>query len=400
MSTTTLEKLRGERETLVTELEALMAADDFNPADQTYVEARSRAEGLDTKIAAIVEFNQRRAAANEIDAISVRAKKVEDLSKATRESPDSIGDAWVRSKAYEDYRYAPRGTSGRVTLPFDAVLQTRAPILTSTFAGLIRPDRIDPSGQPAQQTPLLDLISRVRVNANSVEWIYYPSGAPLGTVTAEGSAKTEAAVTPSLKTVSLDTIASWAQYSRQFGEDAPGLVDFLNANLSRGILDKREALAAAALTGDASIPVTANTTGTLLQGIRRAIASVQTAGYKPNAVALNPQDYAGIDIELLGKIVMGVGSGPQQGMQYWGVVPIPVGAVPSGTAFVGDFTTAMVELVRSEVQVYTTDSHASTFTSNVLTTLVECRTKPIVHRAEALTKVSGTVSVAAAGAGK
>ena len=80
----------------------------------------------------------------------------------------------------------------------------------------------------------------MRVTGNSVEWVFFPAAAPLGTVTAEGVAKTEAAITPSLKTVTLDTIASWAQYSRQFGEDAPGLVDFLNASLARGITDKME----------------------------------------------------------------------------------------------------------------------------------------------------------------
>jgi len=388
MSTSTLERLREERDTLIADIEALQDSEDFNPDDGTYTEARSRAESLDTKIRALVEHQQRRNAANEIDAMSVRKKEV--VEKRNKEAAEgvSLGELWVRSKSYEDYSQAPRGTSGRVTAPFEAI-QKRAPILTNTFDGLIQADRIQPSTAPSSQTPLLDVISRVGVTSNSVEWIFYSAAAPLGVITPEGQPKTEAAITPVLKTVTLNTIASWAQYSRQFGEDAPGLVDFLNASLARGINDKREAEVARVLTTDTDIPVTTNT-GTLLEGIRLAIGNIQDAGYSPQIIALNPADYAQLDISLMG---MTLGGASINGT-FWGVRPVPVGAITTGTAFVGDFSTGMVELVRREVSVYTTDSHASTFVSNVLTTLVEARTVPIVHRPEALTKVTGTVAAA------
>jgi HK97 family phage major capsid protein len=305
----------------------------------------------------------------------------------------TIGEAWVESDAYRQYMQTPKGNSASISY------ETRALIKLDSFSGVVPKERIAPSAPPVQQTPLIDLISSLRVSQNSIEWVFFPAAAPLGTVTAEGAPKTEAAITPTIQTVTLDTIASWAQYSRQFGEDQPGLVDFLNASLARGIMDKREAAAAAALVA-ATIPVTTNTSGTLLQGIRRAVGTVQAAGYRPNAVALNPADYASLDLEVLGRTF----NGPTVGSQFWGITPIPVGALASGTAYVGDFTTGMVELVRNDVQVYTTDSDitgagstaASAFRSNILTTLVEARTKPIVQRPEALTKVAGTVTLLAA----
>ena len=396
MSDTLLTKYRDQRAELASEIEAAMSGDTFDPADKTFVEARSRAEDLDAKIKTITEWQQSRASANAVDAVAVRTSAAREELEVRETRPATIGDAWVRSSAYANYMNTPKGTSAPVSVSWDTVMQTRAVITTGTFAGLLQPDRIAPSSPPMAQTPLLDNMSQIRVNSNSVEWIFYPAQAPLGTVTAEGSPKTEGAIAPVLQTVTLNTVASWAQYSRQFGEDGPGLVDFLNEALGRGINDKREALAAAELVGDTSIPDIPNTGGTLLQGIRRAIAGVQDAGYMPSVVVLNPQDYADIDIELLGKIVMGVGTGPQQGAQFWGVTPIPVGAIPVGTAFVGDLRTAMAELVRSDVSVYTTDSDiigagasaASAFRSNVLTTLVEARTAPIVHRAEAMAKVT------------
>jgi len=388
---TVLTDLRDQRDTIVGELDALMANPEFDPKDPVIVENRSKVENMDARIQSIVDWEARKTASMKIDSIALRHREDQKEKEAQKlEMVPTIGEAWTRSKAYEEYKLLPRGTSGRVSMPFDAFMQQdRAPILTSTFPGLIQATRIAPSQAPARQTPLLDLIARVSVSSGAVEWVHYPAAAPLGTVTAEGTAKTEAAILPVLKTVTLDTIASWAQYSRQFGEDAPGLVQFLNAALARGILDKREALAAAALIADATIPVTTNTGGTLLEGIRLAIGSVQTAGYQPQAAVINPADYAALDIDVFQATLRG----PTVNPNFWGIIPVPVGAVASGTAFVGDFSAAMVELVRNDVQVFTTDSHASTFISNVLTTLVEARAKAIVQRPEALTKVSGTVVV-------
>lgn len=309
----------------------------------------------------------------------------------------SVGDLWTKSEQYADYGQRLRGNSEVLKVPFDS-LEQRAIILTSTVAGGIQKQRIAPSSAPTAATPLSDLVGTVPVTSNAVEWVFFPAAAPLGTVTAEGAQKTEAALTISVQTVTLDTIASWAKYTRQFAADGPALAAFIDEALSRGINDKIEALIAAELTSNVTIPVTTNTSGTLLQGIRRAIGTVQAAGFGPQAVVLNPQDYASLDLDVLVRTL----NGPQINANFWGVTPVAVGAVPSGTAFVGDFSTGMKWLQRQDVTVYTTDSDisgagataASDFRANVLTTLAEGRGKAIVHRPEALAKVTGTVTAA------
>ena len=309
----------------------------------------------------------------------------------------SIGDLWTSSEQHHDYMARPRGNSGILSVPFDSI-ETRATLLTTTFAGVLPKDRIAPSTAPTAATPLLSLVNTIQVSGNSVEWVFYPAAAPLGTITAEGALKTEAAVTLTLQTVTLDTIASWAKYSRQFASDGPGLVDFINNALSRGIRDKMEALTAAELTGNANIPVVTNTGGTLLAGIRRAIGAVQTAGFVPQAAVVNPSDLAVLDLSVMTTTF----NGPVTNGSFWGVQVVPVGAVPSGTAVVGDFNTGMAWLQRQDVTVYTTDSDisgagataASDFRSNILTTLAESRGKAITHRPEALAKVTGTVVLA------
>lgn len=379
-----LEKLRKERTTLIGEIEALMSAEDFDPQDKTLVEARSKADALDTKIKSIVEFEQSRAAANEVDAMSLRARTTASAGTADEVEYRSIGEAYVRSRAYADYLQSPRGTSGRVTV--DANTMFRAPITSTTFnlTDAVRiPDRRD--AEP--RLPLLDVIPRIPVAGNSVEWVIYPPAPEAGVVT-EGSVKPEAVLAPELTTASLEIVAHYVQYTRNVLEDDAALMAYINSSLRQGVLKKIASQAAAVLNAETGfLDGTYPSGGTLLGGIRSAIGLVQTQGYDPDVVVLNPADYADLDISLLGQSVVNTGTGPQIGGTYWGVRPIPAAAVPVGTAYVGDFSTAMALLMRSEVAVYTTDSHASTFTSNVLTTLAETRAKAIVHQPNAVAKV-------------
>ena len=60
-----LQQLRSKRDELITQIDGLTSADDFDPSDKDFVEARSQAEALDSKIKAITELQASRAAAND-----------------------------------------------------------------------------------------------------------------------------------------------------------------------------------------------------------------------------------------------------------------------------------------------------------------------------------------------
>jgi len=399
MSISVLDKLRSDRDALTDEIDALVSADDFDPSDPVLTEARSKIEGLDSRIQSIVDWEGRKAASNKVDSLALRHREEKQESEKRDNTVLSIGEAWTRSKAYADYLQAPRGSSGRITQPFAALMesQRRAVLKTDAFPGIIEKTRISPSTAPTQQTPFLDLIPQIGVSTGSVEWVFFPAAAPIAGKVPEGTPKPEAVVAPTLKTVTLNMLAHWVQYSRQFAEDSGALLTYLNQALARGVMDKRELEAIAALIAPGAVPAVPNT-GTLLEGIRLGISAVQAAGYRPDAIVANPGDLAQLDISLLGQTL----NGPVISQGFWGVQAIPVGAVPSGTAYVGQFSVGMAELVRTEVSTYTTDSDilpdgSSAFRANVLTTIVEARTAPIVHRAEAIVSVPGTV-VAAEGA--
>jgi HK97 family phage major capsid protein len=398
-------KLVSERDSLATQIaqmaeQAAREERGLTDSENASIDSmQARVESIDVELRRFKGFQQAVSNFTVLDDAAAETRQVEAGAAAPVEWR-SAGDLWVNSPQWQDYAQRPRGNSGLLTVPATSLVETRANILTTTYAGVLPKDRIAPPAPPRAQTPLTSLVNTITVAQNSVEWVFYPAAAPLGTITAEGALKTEASVTLTVQTVTLDTIASWAKYSRQFAADGPGLVDFINNALARGINDKREALIATELTTNANIPATTNTSGSLMAGIRRAMATIQAAGYVPEAIAMNPQDYAVLDAQVFLNTLLG----PQVNGSYWGVRVVPVGAIASGTAFVGDFNTGMAWLQRQDVTVYTTDSDisgagataASDFRSNILTTLAEARGKAIVPRPEALTKVSGTVVVPAA----
>ena len=57
----------------------------------------------------------------------------------------------------------------------------------------------------------------------------------------------------------------------------------------------------------------------LLAAIRVGIGTVQAAGYAPNAVLLNPADWADLDIAVMGATL----ARPDGRQTFWGLRPIP-----------------------------------------------------------------------------
>jgi hypothetical protein len=240
---------------------------------------------------------------------------------------------------------------------------------------------------PAIPTPLLDTMPSITVSQNGIEVVVWQKVAGGAAIVPEKGAKPSAEYGPVVTPSTLDTIAVYTQLTRQMTEDAPAVRDTINNELRREVLLKAEA--AAALVA-ASLP-TADGDGDLLAGIRVGIATVQGAGYNPNAALINPADWAALDIAVIGGTLLG----PTIQSNYWGLRLISSPAQPAGTVTVGDFAAGVQHYVRSGVSLYITDSHADTFLSNVFTLLAERRTKTVVTRPAALCEVTaGTAPVA------
>jgi hypothetical protein len=182
--------------------------------------------------------------------------------------------------------------------------------------------------------------------------------------------------------VTLDMVAVWTQATRQALDDIPMMRSLIDQELVRSVLRKFEELATTAITSATLPTATAPAEGgTLMGAIRYGVAKVQVAGWNPNAVAVNPDDAASIDIAALAL--------PGLVNPFWGLRVVPVPGLTAGSAIVGDFSNGAVTFERSAgVSVFITDSHADTFTSNIFTMLAETRRKTVVRRVDAFAKVS------------
>jgi HK97 family phage major capsid protein len=234
---------------------------------------------------------------------------------------------------------------------------------------------------PPAPTPLLDNVSRVQVTSNAVEYVSWAIASGSAAVVAEKSNKPAVEFAPESTADALDTIAAYTQLTRQLIEDAPAVRDMINGELVREILREEEEQVATAI-GAATLPTAGG--ADLLAAIRVGIGTVQAAGYAPNAVLLNPADWADLDNVVMGSTL----NGPIIRQSFWGLTPIPATSQAEGTAVVGDFRTGITQFYRSEVGLYITDSHASTFIANVFTLLAERRSLAAVIRPQALVEVS------------
>jgi hypothetical protein len=384
MSNAVLDRLREERDEARSAAVALAESDNFNPEDETYVSLKTRAEKLDARVSELADLFEARKTSDALDGkLSKVAKRTEGRSPVTTEARQSFGELFTRSEAFQEYAGSPRGRMPAV----DAEMQTRA-LPTSlgdlTAAGLT-PDafRVNTTA-PQQPTPLLDNISRIQVSSNAVEYVSWSKVAGGAAVVAEGAAKPSAEFAPEVVADSLDNIAVYTQLTRQLIEDESAVRSLIDEELIRDVRRKEEAQVAAALTAAALPTHVEPLGGDLLAGIRAGIGVVQSAGYTPNALLLNPADWADLDNVVMSSTL----NGPTIRQNFWGLVPIPSTAQAEGTAVVGDFRAGVSQFFRSNVSLYISDSHADTFLLNVFTLLAERRSLAAVVRPQSLVEVS------------
>ena len=290
----------------------------------------------------------------------------------------SWGQQFVESEQFRSY--TGRGQSGVIELGGFRELEMRAVIPSTSLA--IPHFIYAPVEAQATQTPLLDVCGRVSVSSGT--WTGWRSVLPRRRRRRRGrrSRRRRSRLPP-------DRLTRWrtAQITRQALEDAAYIQSLLESKLRRGLGAKAEADMATAI--DASTTVQTATTslaaqGSLLKSIRVGIGKVEAAGYNPNAVALNPTDYASLDIDVMGT----TDYGPVRAATFWGLRPVAAASIPAGKAYVGDFQTGATLFDRGVTNVFLTDSHASLFISNILVILAEARVKSVVTEGPAICECS------------
>lgn len=393
MSKVLITQYTEERQSLLEQMDATTEAAVIEERDLTVDEsdmlskAQERIAAIDPIVARLVKTEELRAASVSIDFAQARAAARQKAQFEVTERAPNLSD-FIDSEQYRAWASGMSGnTSGRVSI------DTRASSLRATLTEGSAPGSallpanakyVLPTG--ASETPLLDVISRLQVSTNAVDLVTYgsPLGATGAATVAEAAKKPEASVTAASTTVNIPTVAYWLKVTRQLLQDAPAARGFLDDQLRRGLLHKMELDAATAIGGATYTKTTGVSKQPAIEVARMGIASVEAAGFRPNAILCSPADAASFDLAIYSKTLGGAAAG----INPWGLRVIPV--VGLSKIYVGDFATGVTLVERTGVNVYISDSNEDDFLKNVFTILAEYRAATVVTQPAAITELAIT----------
>ena len=358
-------------------------------------------KGLDSIESKIAEFAAKAKA--ETEAVGKvahdTAEAIENLGVKQRELADDIlqlkqrgalqvesrpadvwGEQFVKSDSYKSFM------TGAATKARFEVKNT----LVGADAN-VAPDR-KPGIVPGafQMLTLESLFPSLPTSSNAIEFTKEASFTNSAAETAEAGEKPESALTWELVSMPVSTVAHWIKISRQLAMDNAALAAYVETRMRYGVNRRVETQLA---VGNGTAPNisgifdTGNYTahgyadaalGSTLKKlvlIRKAIGDLMAAGYPPDAIILNPADWATIENELLtvqaGKIPFDYVNGGQP--RLWGLPIVQSVGVTADTFAVGAFRNAGTIHNREGVVVAMSESDDDNFTKNLITLRAERR---------------------------
>lgn len=255
----------------------------------------------------------------------------------------------------------------------------------------VAPDR-KPGVVPGAFQPMTleAFLPSLPTSSNAIEFTKEASFTNSAAETAEGVAKPESALTWSLVNMPVSTVAHWIKISKQLASDNPALAAYVNTRMRYGVNRKVESQLVA---GDGTAP---NISGILDSGnftahgyadaalgstlkklvlIRKIMADSWAAGYAPDAILMNPVDFATIETELLttaaGQVPFRYDEGGTP--RLWGLPVIQSVGMTADNIAVGAFGQAYTVYNRQDVVVELSDSDSDNFTKNLVTIRAERR---------------------------
>lgn len=315
--------------------------------------------------------------------------------QASAPGPDGKTETWgeqfVKSASYENF------VGGSTTKARFEVKNT----LTGADA-TVAPDR-KPGivGGAFQPLTLEAFLPKVPTTSNAIEFTKETGFTNNAAAVAEAATKPESVLTWSLVNMPVSTIAHVVKISRQLASDAPALHAYVDERMKYGVnLEVEEQL----VTGDGVAP---NLSGFMKTGnytahgianaalgstlkmlvlIRTIIANLKAAGFPPDAIVLNPADWAAIEIALFttaaGQTMYSVN---EQGTpRLFGLPVIESIGMATDTVAVGAFRQAATIYEREGVVVDMSESDGDNFVKNLITIRAERRLALAVERPTAI----------------
>ncbi|WP_050587929.1 phage major capsid protein [Pseudomonas canadensis] len=332
--------------------------------------------GLQDRLQDLEQKMSRRFAANDpTDAKSV-GEELSDSDDFKALQTRGRGIARIGRKAVTNITSATTGTGGVGV----GIQPTRVP-------GIV--------ADPERQFVIRDLIMPGRTGSNAVEFVQESGFQNMAAIQAtEGAAKAQSDISFALKTTNVVTIAHWFRASKQVLSDIPLLQSYINGRAIYGLKYKEEEqiLAGNGVGGNmlGLIPQASAFNNALrkagdtkIDTLRRAILQVRIAEYRASAIALNPVDWADIELtkDSTGSYIwVNVQEGGAQ--RLWKLPVVDSNAVPEGEFLVGAMNIAAQIFDREEAAVEVSTEDGDNFRTNMVTIRAEERLAMAVYREE------------------
>lgn len=315
----------------------------------------------------------------------------------------SVGAQYVNSNAYK----ALKGNVSKVERARE-IISTKAATTSTVTPGVNRntiamPTQLVGIYDENAEMPLVieGLIPHIPVTSSSVQYLKNSAFTNGAKVVAEGTAKPESTFQFKLATANIETIAHYTKITEQLAQDAPAVQAFINAKMIYGLqlkIDEQLVNGTGAessqLTGllDTTNSTDYSTDITALKASIKSMADfalaiktkLETAGYAPKYLILNPIDWAGLALmkDTNGLYILG-GPAAVAGKTLWGMSVVTTPSMPQGKYLMSDFALGATIFDRQEVAVEI-DREQDDFTKNLFTIRVERRLGLAVENPKAI----------------
>ncbi|MEI4812038.1 phage major capsid protein [Pseudomonas aeruginosa] len=305
----------------------------------------------------------------------------------------SLGEQFTED---DDFKALAEKGRGVARLRVKAVTNiTSATTGTGGVGVAIQPDRVPGIiAGPDRPFTIRDLIMPGRTGSNAIEFVQESGFQNMAAPVAETLSKPQSDLSFELKTTTVKTIAHWFRASKQVLADIPLLQSYINGRAIYGLkyVEENQILAGDG-TGQNLLGLIPQATAfndalrkagdTKIDTLRRAILQVRIAEYRASAIALNPIDWADLELskDSTGQYIwVNVQDGGQQRM--WRLPVIDTNAVPEGEFLVGAFNIAAQVFDREDANVEVSTEDGDNFTKNMVTIRAEERLALAVYRPE------------------
>ena len=325
----------------------------------------------------------------------------------TKEADESLGAMVTKNADYQ--AMIERGTGSTRVEVKTAIVNT---FPATTAQPLVQGDRL--SGiytTPNRRLTIRDVIPTGTTSSNLIEFTrenaftnnagpQRDTASPLAAI--ENQTKPESAITFTLATTPVVTLAHFIPVSKQVIADSPQLESYVNGRLMYGLMLKEETQILLGLgTGGEYNGIQTQATAYTEESpnltneidmLRDAITQAQVAEYSPNFLVLNPAQWDTIQRRKVGssddRYVYGDPNQSWLATPIWGLTPIVTNSQTAGQFLIGDTNGAMV-FDRQQAAVEISFEDSTNFQKNMATIRAELRGAVAVFRTEAF--INGTL---------